>query len=100
MIKILKNEKELKKIIQEEKVLIDFYAPWCGPCNLLAPHLEEINEKYPHLIILKINIDQFTNLAEKFVINAVPTLIYLNNQKIKKSHVGYLTYPQLERLIK
>ena len=59
----LKQEKEFDKLTKEGLVLVDFYADWCGPCQMLSPILEELSKKNENLKIVKINVDEFQQLA-------------------------------------
>ena len=74
MIKYLNTEEEFNDIINN-KVLIDFYADWCGPCKMISPILEEIND----IDILKVNVDNYPDLAKKYGVMSIPTLILFNN---------------------
>lgn len=100
MIKILNDEQELLELIKKGKALLDFNATWCGPCKMMEPHLEKLSENYLDLKIISIDVDKFNELAAKYNISSIPTLIYYQDGKIKKTSVGYLPYPQLERIIK
>ena len=59
-----------------EPVLIDFYADWCGPCQMLKPVIEQISEEAEHTKIVKINIDEEPQLADMFQVMSIPTLVY------------------------
>lgn len=71
MIKHLKNEEEFESIVATGKTLVDFYADWCGPCRRMGEVLETIDD----VNILKINTDEFSNLASSFGVMSIPTLI-------------------------
>ena len=62
-----------------EKVLVDFFATWCGPCKILAPTLEKLSEEHPEYIIGKVDVDKEPELAQKYSIMSVPTLIVFDN---------------------
>ncbi|HEY8445133.1 MAG TPA: thioredoxin [Bacilli bacterium] len=81
----------LPKIFSEhEKVLIDFYADWCGPCKMLAPIIEEIkNEMQGFLEVIKINVDEYPEIAEQYGVRSIPTLVYVKNGKVENVLVGF-----------
>lgn len=74
MIKYLKNEEEFLDLISDGNVLVDFYAEWCGPCKIMGEILESVDGN-----IVKVNTDTFPNLAQKFGIMSIPTLILFKN---------------------
>ena len=81
---LLEDLNLLKNNIKEGKyIVLDFFAEWCGPCKNLSPHLHELSEKYSNIIFYKIDVDRHEELSEKFEINAMPTIIFINNKKIK-----------------
>ena len=81
---------EEEAVKAEGKVLIDFWATWCGPCRMLAPVLEEIGTEYPEVAFGKVNVDEEAGLAQMFGIVSIPTLVFMKNGKIIKKSVGYL----------
>ena len=84
----------------QSKVLIDFYADWCGPCKMIAPILEEISKEQPELIIAKINVDELTEIAIQYGIQSIPTLMVMENGEIVNKAVGFRTKEQILDLLK
>ena len=85
------NKDNFKEVIeQNEVVVLDFYANWCGPCRMLAQVLEEVSEGNPNLVIGKINVDEEGELAQSFSIRSIPQLYISKNGKIVKNISGYV----------
>ena len=84
----------------EKLVLVDFYATWCGPCKMLAPVLENIAEEYQDKInVYKVNVDEEMELARKFNIASIPTLIFFKDGKVAKTLVGLVSKSDLQEEI-
>ena len=72
----------------DKTVLVDFYATWCGPCKMVAPVLEEIANEHPEYKICKVDVDEDTELALTFGVSSIPTLVVIENGKVKNKAVG------------
>lgn len=79
MVKVIKD---ITEIPQDKKVIIDFYADWCGPCKRIAPVFVELDEKFPNILFLKVNVDEAEELAQGFEITSLPTFVFLDNGNI------------------
>lgn len=80
----------LQKIFEENsKVLIDFYADWCGPCRMLAPIIEEIKKEATDVKVVKINVDENMAIAEQFGVRNIPTLVIVKDGKVVKQAAGF-----------
>lgn len=75
MVKIVNNLNEIDK---QQKTVIDFFAPWCGPCNRIAGDYEKLAETYPNINFYKCNVDESSDLAADFDVGALPTFILIN----------------------
>ena len=92
---MIKLEKEnFDEIISEEKVLVDFYADWCGPCRMLLPVLEEVSSEGV-IKIVKVNVDEHEDIAKKYGVMTIPTLILFGNKEELKRNVGYLNHDEV-----
>ena len=80
----------------QEKVLVDFYANWCGPCKMLSPILEKIEE----VKVLKVNVDENPELARKYGVMSIPCLILFDKGKELKRNVGFIPENKLKEWIK
>lgn len=81
-------------------VLVDFWATWCGPCRMIAPVVAELAEEYAgNLKVGKINVDEEIDLANRFRITSIPTLLLFRDGKLVKTIVGYRSKEQLLPLI-
>ena len=87
-ININKNNFQNEVLNSEKKVLLDFWAPWCGPCRMVVPIVEEIASERPDIKVGKINVDEEVELASQFGIMSIPTLVVIENGKIVNQAMG------------
>ena len=87
-ININKNNFQNEVLNSEKKVLLDFWAPWCGPCRMVVPIVEEIAAERPDIKVGKINVDEEVELASQFGIMSIPTLVVIENGKIVNQTTG------------
>lgn len=90
---------ETQVLNSDKPILVDFWATWCGPCMMLAPVLEEIAEENDSIKVGKVNVDEQPELAQKFKIASIPTLILFKEGKQVKKEIGLLSKAELENLI-
>lgn len=95
MIYLEKNN--LDELVSKGTHLVDFYAEWCGPCKMLMPELESIDDK---INIIKVDIDKFEDITLQHRIMSVPTLMFFKDGEKKLEVVGYRTKEDLEKIIK
>lgn len=84
-------------IESEQPVLVDFWAPWCGPCRVVAPVLEEIASERPELRIVKLNVDENQQTAAQYQVLSIPTMILFKNGAPAKTIVGAYPKKKLEQ---
>ena len=87
-ININKNNFQNEIMDSEKTVLLDFWAPWCAPCRMVVPIIEEIAGERPDIRVGKINVDEQPELASKFGIMSIPTLVVMKNGKIVQQVSG------------
>ena len=91
------NFEEIKK--SEKKVLLDFYADWCGPCKMVAPIIEEIAEENPQYVVGKINVDDCPELAIQFGVSTIPNLVVLKDGDVVNQIAGARPKPQILKML-
>jgi len=85
---ITKQNFETEVLQSEQPVLLDFWAPWCGPCRMVGPVVEELSEECTDVKFAKVNVDEETELAEEYRIMSIPTLILFKNGEVAKRVTG------------
>ncbi len=91
VIEIAEENFEEEVLKSELPVLVDFWAPWCGPCRMMGPIVEELAEENLEIKVCKLNVDEASDIARKYEIESIPTLIYFNNGIALKTLVGLRT---------
>lgn len=93
------NIKTFEENLNKGRVLVDFYADWCGPCQMLSPLVEDLSKEDNELTIMKVNVDELPELARKYGISSIPSLIYLVDGEIKNRRIGYIPLRDLKKLV-
>lgn len=95
---IEKNSEFNQLITQEKPIMLDFYADWCGPCQVLLPTVEKLSKEYGEEVeIRKVNVDQHRELASKFGVRSIPSLFFLKGNKVVDKANGVLPETELRR---
>lgn len=95
MIKHFEESMEFDTEVKEGKVIVDFFATWCGPCRMLGQTLEEFSKENDDITILKIDIDDYQELAIKFGIMSVPTILFYKDGELINKRVGFCNKKEL-----
>ena len=93
------NESNFDELVNKDLVLVDFFATWCGPCKMLSPVLEEISQERSSVKIVKVDIDNESDLARRFGVMSVPTMILFKQGQEVSKQVGYMPKELLTRWI-
>lgn len=96
---IVKTEQEFDEIIKKEKVIVDFYADWCGPCQMLSPILEKVSNDLS-LDTYKVNVDELEEVARRFGIMSIPTVIVFSKGDEVRKQVGFMDEEELKEFVK
>lgn len=99
---IITNENFEKEVLQSEiPCIVDFWATWCGPCMMLSPVIEELsNELAGKVKVCKVNVDDNMEIADRYTIFNIPTILLIENGEVKEKAVGYQTKDELLRNLK
>jgi thioredoxin 1 len=90
------NNFQAEVLESESPVLVDFWAPWCGPCRIIAPSLEELNDEIDNLRVVKLNVDENQQTAAQYNVMSIPTLIVFKNGEPAKTIIGAMPKKRLE----
>ena len=94
------DESNFNELISNGKILVDFFATWCGPCKMLSPILEEISSDRSDTKIIKVDVDECQSLAKQFGVMSIPTLILIENGQIKDKKIGFQSKEEILEWIK
>lgn len=97
----INNKNFEEEVLKSEKtVLVDFYAEWCGPCKMIAPVIEQIAKENEEIKVAKINVDEAQELAEKYGVMSIPTLVVIKNGQEIKRQVGLASKSEILSMLK
>ncbi len=97
---LIKNKEELNQIISDnENVVVDFFAEWCGPCKMLLPVLDAVSNEVDNVIICKVNVEENSEIGRENNIRSIPTMLYYKNGDNIGVNTGYVSKSQLHQLL-
>lgn len=101
MVKEINGLNELLDVVKNNnKVLVDVWAPWCGPCRMLGPVVDKVAETTEGLVTVKINLDDNEEVAVKYGIEAIPTLLVFENNELVNRSLGFIPENKVRELVK
>ena len=94
----IKSVKEFDEVIQQDKVIVDFYAEWCGPCRMLSPILEKVSKEL-ELDTYQVNVDELVDVARRYGIMSIPTVMIFSKGEEAEKHVGFMKEEELKKFV-
>ena len=96
---LLEQNHNFNEEIKGPIVVVDFFATWCGPCKMLSPILEKFASEHPEVKVIKVDVDDFTNIAREYGVTSIPTLVLFNDGVMVDKKVGFMDYNNLVKWI-
>lgn len=87
------------KLSEKPVVLVDFYATWCGPCQMMHPIVDELSEEFDYVKVCRINVDEAPRMAARYGVISVPTFLVFHNGQIVNMQIGMLSKDELKNMI-
>jgi thioredoxin 1 len=96
----IKSQEEFDNLIKtNNNVIVDFWAPWCGPCKMVIPLVERLSEELPNVTFAKVNIDEVVDVPTKYNVRSIPTLIKFKDGNLDSLRVGALSFKTLKEWV-
>ena len=101
MVEQIKTYEQFKNLLQNEEkvILLDLYATWCGPCKMQAPIIDSFAEQNLNVKVIKIDVDENSQVAIDYGVNSIPTLLIFKNGELKEKQVGLTEQLGLQKLV-
>ena len=96
---LLEQNHNFNEEIKGPVVVVDFFATWCGPCKMLTPILEKFASDHKEVKVIKVDVDDFTNIAREYGVTSIPTLVLFNDGVMIDKKVGFMDYNSLVKWI-
>lgn len=93
------DKEDFNDIVSNGKVVVDFFATWCGPCKMLGPIFEKVSEDVNDVKFVKLDVDKFNDIAREYGVMSIPTLILFENGKEVKKEIGFMSEDKLKDFI-
>ena len=100
VLNITSNNFEEEVLKSDTTVLVDFYADWCGPCKMLSPIIDSVAEENKNIKVVKVNVDDAQDLAIKYQVMSIPTVVIIKNGQEVNRSVGLVNKSKIEELVK
>ena len=94
------NDNSFDEKVSSGKVVVDCFAPWCGPCRMLGPVIEELSEEMTNVSFYKLNVDENDMIPIKYAVFSIPTLLIFENGKLLTNLVGYHDKDEITKILK
>lgn len=96
----IENKEQFDKVISSGVTLVDFYASWCGPCRMLSPIIEQIDEEYENKVtVAKVDVEECGDIAAKYGISAIPALLVFKDNNLARMNVGFIPRDDIANLL-
>ena len=99
VIEITKDNYEAEVANSDKPVLLDLWASWCGPCQMIGPEVEKVAEEHPEIKVGKVNVDEQMELAVKFKVSSIPMLVFLKGGEVQEKRIGVISKEAIEEII-
>ena len=93
------NNETFDEIIKDGITVVDFYANWCGPCKVLSPTIEKLANEINEVKFVKVDVDKHDELARRYGIMSIPTLVFINNANVVNKHIGLISEEKIKDIL-